>query len=352
MPTDEIKWFDYRGRSDAVFQFFIGPRGIGKSYSCLDEIYKTALRERGVHKWLYLRMTEIELKSTCGHGNAFGDYNLENGTDIEMDYSDKLSEIWLYEPYKSKEVEYTSTLIGYAKSLETFSNLRSVSFADIDYIMFDEFIPQVTSRQKPIYKIAGVVFKNLYETVNRNRELKGRPPVKCFLFGNSNSVTSDILREYGLLDVLSNMLINGQSRYSDRKQSIYMELCKASDVSDRKRDTTLYKLTAGNKDFNRMALDNEFPAEEFRLISERPKNEYLPLIQFGEYSIWKHKSNGNWYICKSQSSAKIRYGSEDETLVYRNHNVEFICRLLEKRLNFDTASTKSEMMRVLGRNLK
>lgn len=352
MADNEIKWFDYRGRSDAKFQFFIGGRGIGKSYSALDEIYRTGLRERGVHKWLYIRMTEIELKSTCGEGNAFKDYNIENGTDIEMDYNEKMSEIWLYEPYKSKEIEYTSTLIGYAKSLETFSNLRSVSFSDVDYILFDEFIPQLTSRRKAIYKIAGAVFKSLYETVNRNRELKGRPAVKCYFLANANTVESDILREFGLLDIMSSMLRKGINRYTDRKQSIYLELCRADDVSKRKKDTALYTLTAGDKNFNRMAIDNAFPIEEFTLITEKPKNEYYPIIQFGEFSIWKHKSSGMWYICKSDSTAKIRYEETDETLFYRNHNVEFVGRLLEKKLNFDTAYTKATITKILGRNLK
>lgn len=350
--ADEIKWFDYRGRSDAKFQFFVGGRGIGKSYSGLDEIYQHGMRTDGVSKYMYFRMSEIELKSSCGHGNAFGDYNLEKGVDVELEYSDKLSEIWVYDPYKSKDIEYKSTLIGYAKSLETFSNLRSVSFADVDYIMFDEFIPEPAARRKPIHKMAGKVFKNAYETINRNRELKGRPPVKCYFFGNSNTVDSDILREFGLLDVLSNMIRKQIYRYNDRKQSIYLEICQAPDVSERKRNTALYTLTAGDKDFMRMAIDNEFPTEEFMLISERPKNEYNPVVQFADYSIWKHKSNNMWYICKSNSTAKVRYDSTDELLFYRNYNVDYVCRLLEKKVQFDSASTKAEMQRILGRNLR
>lgn len=351
MPATNIKWFDYRGHSDAKFQFYVGARGIGKSYSALDEIYKTGLREKGIHKWLYIRMSEIELKCCCGSENAFGDYNMENGTDIQMEYNNKLVNIMLYDPYKSDDIEYTSTCIGYAKSLETFSNLRSVSFADVDYIMFDEFIPQIVSRKKPIYKMAGTVFKNLYETVNRNRELKGREPVKCYFFGNSNSIDSDILREFELLEILSHMLKTGVKKYSDKSRSVYLELCTAPDVTEKKRDTALYKL-GGDKNFNAMALDNSFPVEEFLLISTKPKNEYVPVIQFGEFSIWKHKSNDNWYICKSNSSAKIRYSETDENLFYRNHNVEYVCRILEKRVNFDSAYTKNVIHKILGRNLK
>lgn len=351
MPAEEIKWFDYRGRSDATFQFYIGARGIGKSYSALDEIYKTGLRERGTHKWLYLRMSEIELKSTCGHGNAFGDYNLENGTDIEMEYNDRLTEINLYEPYKSKDIEYTTTTIAYAKSLETFSNLRSVSFADVDWIMFDECIPQLTARKKPIYKMAGIIFKSLYETVNRNRELKGRPPVKCYFFGNSNSTDSDLLREYGLLDILSHMLSKGIKRYTDRKRSVYLELCDASSVSEKKRDTALYTL-GGDKDFIKMSIENAFPAKEFTLIEDEPVNEYIPIIQYGEFSIWKHKSTGDWYARKSDSTAKVRYEKDDTTLFYRNHNVDFVCKVLDKKIHFDSAYTKISIMAVLGRNLK
>lgn len=347
----DIKWFDYRGHSDAQFQFYIGPRGIGKTYSVMDEIYKTAQRERGLHKWLYMRLSEIEIKSSCGVGNAFKDYNLDHGTDIEMEYSDKVSEIHLYEPYKSKEIEYTDTLIGYCKSLETFSNLRGVSFADVDWIFFDEFIPQITSRSKPIYKIAGQVFDNAYETINRNRELKGRPPVKCYFFGNSNTTSADILANYGLLEVLSRMLKSGQKKYSDRKRSIYLELCSAEDVTNRKRDTALYNLQ-GDSEYTAMALDNAFPKQEFRFIQNVPIAEYNPIVQFDKYSIWKHKSSELWHCRKSDSTAKTRYSKDDETLFFRNHNVDFVCLLLEKKITFDSVETKNVMMNTVGKNMK
>ena len=71
-------------------------------------------------------------------------------------------------------------------ALSTFGNLRGVDFSDVDMIFFDEFVPQKNAR--PI-KAEAEAFFNLYETVNRNRELDGRPPVRVLMLSNEAAST-------------------------------------------------------------------------------------------------------------------------------------------------------------------
>lgn len=348
MGKDSI-YFDFRGRSNATFQFYIGARGIGKSYSVYDEIYKNSYRTDCESKWLYVRYSENEVKSSCGGTNCFEDYNYKNGTDIRMEYGDTISNIFEYVPYKSKDIEYDTRHLGYAKSLDTFAALRGISLAHVDYIFFDEFIPETTSRRKPIYNVAGKVFRNMYETISRNREVDGRDPVKCYFFGNSDSVYVDIIAQFGLMSILNKMTREGIKRFTDPKRSVYVELCEAN-VSNLKRDTAIYKL-GGDDQFVRMALDNEFPVEQFEMIKENvPINEYIPIIQYCDISIWKHKSNGRLYARKSKSTAKATYGQTDQRKFFKDFYVQYQCAVIDKKILFDSIETKMILDTALNRN--
>ena len=43
-----------------------------------------------------------------------------------------------------------------------------------------------------------MLFFNLYETVNRNRELEGKEPVKVYMLSNSTSLDNEILAELSI----------------------------------------------------------------------------------------------------------------------------------------------------------
>ena len=193
--------------------------------------------------------------------------------------------------------------LGYSMALSTVSNLRGFSADDVQVIIFDEFIPE--RHERPIKEEAAALL-NCYETINRNRELDGRPPVQLICLANSNDAGNPLFTELGLISKVENMKRRGQSYSLDYNRGIGIFMLDNSRISKAKQETALYKLTKGS-DFEQMAIYNEF--DDFRYkdnIRSMPLGEYKPLCCAGELYFYKHKSN-NTYYCSS-----TKMGSPDE----------------------------------------
>lgn len=247
-------WLDtgYLLSKKTPFNIVIGGRGIGKTYGAI----KYAIENNIV--FLLLRRTKrqaslIGTPKFCPIKPVARDlgitYSIEKGGDGECDL--------IY-----KDTENGKMLCCFAGALTTFANLRGFDAMEIKLIIFDEFIPELHERT---IKHEYDAFVNMYETVNRNRELEGYPPVSVLLLGNSNTINSAILRGLKTIEKIERM-VNREQRESvlvDRGLSIF--ICTNSPISEQKANTALYKLTA-NTAFADMALNNAFAYDDFTNI--------------------------------------------------------------------------------------
>lgn len=261
-----------------TFILLVGARGTGKTYGMLEEILK---REE---MFIYLRRTATELDNAVNENcNPFDLYNA--GIEVEI----------VAKGLKSFCIN--NKCIGYAAALTTFHNLRSVNtvnFEKVKIIIYDECIPE--SHVRGIKDEYGVLM-NLYETVNRNRELKGIKPVTMVMISNSNNINHPVITGLGLADVL----YNNKGIYIDNDRDLVVINAVNKKFKERKANTSLYKLTQNNKAFQKMALDNSFEGVKTDDIQHKISiKEYKFLIRFilnyNVYTILRHKSMSFLYI--------------------------------------------------------
>lgn len=315
-----MEYFNIATRSPLNFQIFIGGRGIGKTYSALKECLS--------HKFLYLRRTEKEIEACASEiANPFKKINSNEGLNISSSFNSKLS---------MGSFTNNGQIIGYSGALSTFSGLRSMDFSDVEIIVFDEFIPE---RHKVKIREEGNALLNLYETVSRNRELEGLPPVKLYLLANAISLDNDILRVLGAIPIIQSMITGKHSRYSNKERSLYIEFVKDSPVSEAKRQTALYRLTHGSE-FEQHALDNEFVHDSMNRIQKQNVMEYNPFLMFGEYTLFSHKSREEWYIAKVNSNIRRKLPAGERDKLKSLIGVQY--RILTNTVNiwYDSYETK------------
>ena len=297
-----MQYYDIRAnahRHEAI-NIIIGGRGIGKTYSALSYMIEMA------QPFLYLRNTGIQMEeSATAFGNPFKKISLDMGRDISLKAEKRHYNI----------IETTSgsnEIIGYGAALSTFSNLRGVDLSDVRYVVFDEFI----ERRKLAFDQFGA-FQAMYETVNRNRELEGEPPLKCFLLSNSQTLQNDILMGYGLVDRIQRMIVSGERIW--RRDGLYLELPK-SEISEAKARTANYKLISGT-DYAREALENEFTYDSYKNVGKRPLQEYLPLcyaeIPGAAVYFYKHKSVPQFYAAQVSNMSSKMYDRDKYNLFLR-----------------------------------
>ena len=224
---------------------------------------------------------------------------------------------------------------GYICALSTFSNLRGFDASDVQMIFYDEFIPETTA--KPI-KSEYETLLNVYETVNRNRELKGQAPVKLVCCANSNTIDNPYFIGLGVINKIASMQAKGKMIYSDKDRGLLIINLTKSPISAKKKDTALYRLSE-NTDFGDMALENLYSGTDTSTISRERLIEYKPRVTVGEITIYLHKSKRVYYATTHKSGSPVTFGtSTDDLERYRNaYRKIYITAYYEDRFLFEDA---------------
>jgi len=352
-----IKWFDTWARAAAsgcTFNFFIGGRGIGKTYSALSQ-HREAYMRGEAGRVIYMRISARELDgASTVDDNPYKKINHNAGTDIEFLSAGKAPGYRICdlvrEPESGKILKETQ--IGVGRSLASFHNLRGVDFSDYTLIYFDEFIPVNSARRTPEIKTAGDLFTEAYETINRNRELEGEPPVKCIFTANAFSLNSDILRKFKLIKVIQSMQERGQRRYTDRERGIYVELCEAAEVAEAKKTTALYRAMSSDEKFISLTLKNEFTDLALSTVTTVPINEYVPIVQYETLTILEHKSEKKFHVVQKVDLCGQKYYDKTKQKFLRRYYQLLKVALAENLITFDSADSYYQLDRVLDKTRK
>lgn len=334
-------FFDTRARSDCPFQVFVGGRGIGKTYSSLKN---TRIDENGEFikpcrnsKFIYMRRMSKEIEMcTSAISNPFKRINADCNTDVYAEYIKRDGYAIFYDGIFI-DADNPPMPIGYGVALSTFAGLRGVDFSDVNLIIFDEFIPERHVRK---IKDEGKVFLNMYETVNRNRELFGEPPVKVLLLANSISLASQILLEIKAVPTMASMIMKGQHRATIKERGLYIEIIDSTAIGEKKMQTALYKLTSGT-DFSKEAIMNQFTNDNLNLAKKVVINEYKPIFTFnGNYTYYKHKSREEYYLANRFDTASVAYSGADIDQLQASFSYAYERLVLSRKLFFDDYATK------------
>ena len=244
--------FDKILKVGCPFIFLVGSRGTGKTFGAI----KYCIENN--KKFIFMRRTQTQLEMVTRP-----EYSPFNAINRELGYH-----------------------------IETVPNTRGFS-SDAEILIYDEFIPEIHEKK---IKDEFSAFANAYETINRNRELNGRPPLIALCLSNSNSLNNPLLAELDLIDIIQKKQNDGKSEYINPYRGIAVFLINNSIISKQKEETAIYKLTK-NTNFFRMAVKNEFAQDYPENIKSMNLAEYNPVVYVKDrFCIYRHKTNKTYYV--------------------------------------------------------
>ena len=331
MQNGKPKFYDCTEviENNFTFCFLIGGRGIGKTYSALRYTKENTV------KTMYLRNKDTEIKFACSpDGNPFKKLNKDKGWKVKIPR--------VGNTLKSIIDEESKECLGYVAPVCTFGNIAGADFSDVDLCIYDEFIPKKTDR---ILGNLGELFSAAYETMNRNRELLGENAIKTVFLTNSNSLASDVLIYFGLVPIIEQMISKNETVYTDSEKSIYVELIE-SEISEQKKQTALYKAIAGTA-YADMALNNEFAFDSFYNVKKRPIKEYYPICAIDGIYIYRHKSNGTYYACRSRADCPTFTSADSLALFYRSYGLDIREQCISGNMYFAEFLIKNTLTKLL-----
>lgn len=281
------------------FAVLTGARGTGKTYGALLCSYEMKL------KIIYLRRTAVQLDViTASPDILYKSINRDNGYNIEVESKKGIN--YIYDRADPEHPEH----IGYCAALTTFNSMRSVDLSDIDLLIYDEFCAE---GDRPI-KEEGSIFLNMLETIGRNRELQGLPPLKVVLMSNSIKLDNPIFMTLGLIGPAIKLLRNNQLYWMDEQRGIELYNIFNSPISKRKENTALYKLV-GESDFRDMALYNKYTSDDLTRVKSMNLKNYIYTIRIGELHIYSSRSKDGMYVSAHGSGTpRSTYTSSEHDL--------------------------------------
>ena len=301
------------------FIFVPAARGTGKTYGAL----KYHL-EHG-NKILLIRRTQEEADlqanaETTSYKKIFTDLGIDEYKCIS---GNKTAGAVL------ANINESMRILAYTGALSTFTKIRGVDFTDIDYIVFDEFIAEPHVKK---IKAEGMALAQIYETVNRNRELEGRDPVQLLCLANSVNMANDCFMYFDLIRPAEEMLQNDEEvRILGNKLLI---IPQHSPISELKSKTALYQ--AVNNEFSEMAIKNKFILNDFTYVRKRDLTEYRCLFKVGDLYCWKHKSMHEFYFTFSRGETKQIYSAGYADLTrFRRDRWRYAAYYLDGMIRFE-----------------
>lgn len=311
------------------FNFILGGRGTGKSYGALKMAYINDIR--------FMLMRRTQAQCDLINKPEFNPYKTicsDLGVNINVKSISKYNAL-IYED-QGEDVEEKT--LGYTCALSTIANMRGFDASDVKLLLYDEFIPE---RHERTLKNEGSAFLNAYETINRNRELQHKAPLQVLCLANAFNIANAIFLELGLVGICERMKTKGQELYINRDRGILIALLDKSQISQKKADTALYRITSGA--YADMALANDFSYNDASDIKSKGLKEFKLLCTVGEISIYKHKANRKYYVSEHRTGTADIFKSDEVGLkrYQKRYGLQLYSSYMRGNVTFENMLTKS-----------
>lgn len=223
---------------NALFNFVIGNRGGGKTFSAKDFCISQFLKKD--EQFIYLRRYKDEIQKTS---KTF--FN-----DVSINYENTHFEV------KGNNGFINDKVACYFFPLSTAPILKSMSFPDVKYIIFDEFIIDKSNYRYLQNEVTA--FLEFYETIARMRD------VKVFFLANAITMTNP----YFLYFNLSLPYNKNTKLFNDNL--ILLHLHSNQKYIEEKSKTKFGKIIK-NTDYYNYAVNNSFLRDNNNFIEKKSK---------------------------------------------------------------------------------
>lgn len=263
-------WYDVNKTlsHNCLLNFVVGPRGVGKTYSCKRRVIKKFLKTGA--QFVYLRRYKTELEPS--EIEKFFD-------DIMVEFQD------IQFGVEGGRFFIDGHLSGYAIPLSKAAQYKSVPFPMVETIIFDEFIiDQGMIRYLPNEV---VTFNEMYSTIARLRD------VPVLFLSNAITFTNPYFLFYDL------KLQQGQKIL--KKGDILLELVDSPEYTRMASETRFGRIIA-NTDYGKYALKNQFLRDNETFVEKMPA---------AGTSLFNLKIGGQIFTVYSVIGTSLWYVSED-----------------------------------------
>lgn len=308
-----------------------GGRSVGKTYSTLKMLYEDN------KTFVYLKRTIDDVKLLCAGSNLTkskryrADLSPFKSLNRDMNINVKAFSIGdglgVFYNCNDKN-EPIDKPVGYVMALSAIIKFKGFDLSECDYIVFDEFVPKLYDRYN---KREGQQILDLYKTVARDREHRGREPLKLICLSNADNIASPVTNILEITDSLVNMTINNIEFMFER--SIFVRQIKMSDEFMQKEKNSLIYNAMKDTEWAKSSYDNNFAYNDLSNIRKVHLKNYKCICAFlfnrKTWYIYKNDIKKSFYVSDQRANVRKIYDLSKETQQKNFYsNVVFRIRVL------------------------
>ena len=277
---------------DAWLYIVFSRRGPGKTYGFLDWM------RREKKKFLYLKRTNDDVDLLTS-GNKFG-FDPSPFAPINRDKGSNIHAVKIRNglgAFHEMDEEYSPVgePLGYVLSMNAAAKFKGFDFSDCDYMCLDEFIPLPGTIVK---QSEGETLLDMYMTVARDRQKRGKDPLKLILFANAEDISGPITNTLEVVDDIAEMCARGDNYYYDEERGIMVHHITEIQIQENEK-TGIYKAMEGTA-WHAKSFGGEFAKNDFSNVTEKTLKHSRPMYELTykshKYYIYFNHNSGTYYM--------------------------------------------------------
>lgn len=284
-------------------------RGPGKTYSslrmCIDDDIKFVFMKRTIE--------DCKLLCTCDDETTdfspFKPLNRDLGWDIHPKaIKDGIGAFY----NRDSEGNIGGKPYGFILSLSAVRKFKGFDLSEADWIIFDEFIPE---RGERLNRREGEQLLNFYMTVARDRDKRGKKPLKLILLANAVEISTPVANELEIVDTMADMQADGQAVYYDEDRLILLHHLIEPEYKAAIENSPIYKAMKHTA-WGKMSFEGDFAFNDFSNVQKISLKGMKPLIKLHhktyDYYIYLREYDGMYYMCSSKNRTQFEYDLNKE----------------------------------------
>lgn len=321
---------------NALLNFVIGERGVGKSFGAKKFVISDYLKNG--NEFVYIRRYKTELDNAY---EGFFDQLQNEGLFLDHTFRIAASKKKIDKFYCDKEV------CGYGVPLSTANILKSASFPKVKTLIFDEFL--IDNGTYHYLRNEVTQFLDIIETIARLRD------VRVLLLGNAITISNPYFDYFKL-----GLPYNSEFR-TFKDGTILVNYIKNPVYREKKKATRFGALIDGTE-YGEYAIDNTFLRDNDSFLAKRDKDArvYSTIVLKGsKYGIWQNWKTGFVYISKDFEPSNpcvfvFDINDHTENTIYtKARNSTWFQPVLKAYkmgcLFFETQKIKNDFIAIIGR---
>lgn len=241
-----------------------------------------------------------------------------------------------------EEGQPTGRLLCYVLSFNKVNTYKGNDFSDVEFLCFDEFIPQIGDRIK---RSEGELLLDLYQTVSRDRIKKGRKPLKLILFANAEQISVPVTQELEIIDNMADLNASGKTHLYIEDRDIVLHHITDEEVPIKEEEKVgIWKGMQGTF-WHDKSFGGQFVHNDFSNVINRSLKRSKPYIRLKYkthfYYIYLNEEKGFYYMTSTPGKTLFYYDlnrENEQKKFYYDYLIDLREACIEERFKFEKYS--------------